>query len=235
MLKNMICTYTLYRILSCLLVRAVNSAMPICFIFISSHSHRYLYWTEGGDTPRVARASLDNFSSIQTIYSSQLNEPTGITIDYLTTTLIWASNLTVYSSNLDGTNVQELVSTNTDQSPFQILVTGDRLYWTSSAIAGLNVMTLGDTESLTFLSFQGTSPVSSWGITAIDENKRPESGEMGAWHIWAWRIYIGCGIQYGEAAAPICGGMAYYIAPVLVGKFWQLKIYYIECVITSNE
>ena len=51
-------------------------------------------------------------------------------------------------------------------------------------------MTLEDTESLVFLPFQGTSPISSRGITAIDENKRPESGEMGAWHIHMSIAYI---------------------------------------------
>ena len=135
-----------------------------------------MYWTESN---RVARVPLDDTTAVETVYSP-LNQGTGITIDYLTATLIWGSNQTLHTSNLDGTNVQELLPTNDARSPFQILVTGDRLYWTSIDSDGLNVVTLsGAAEPPIFLSFEGfDNIVSSQGLTAIDENKRPDSGEL---------------------------------------------------------
>ncbi len=142
----------------------------ICFF-----NFRYIYWTESGTTPRVRRTSIANPSSIEDIYTSA-GDPTGIAIDYLSDVLIWSDLVdnTIRSSNFNGTNVIDIITTTSDQAPFQIVVTGDKLYWTSPDSAGINRITLFNPNTLVHFSLEGYPVASSTnGITVIDENKRP--------------------------------------------------------------
>ena len=125
---------------------------------------------------------MDPSSTNQTIVSS-LGNPTGITIDYLNSKLIWVDQLnrSISYSNLDGLDVMDLLTTPIGQSPFQIVVTGDKLYWSTAGWSGgveFGVVTLYDSSTMFSLSLEGFSATSINGLTIVDENKKPGNGML---------------------------------------------------------
>ena len=123
---------------------------------------------------------MDPSNTVEETLVLSLGNPTGITIDYLNSKLIWADQLnrSISYSNLDGLDVLDLLTTPTDQSPFQIVVTGDKLYWSTVGGAEFGVVTLYDSSTMFSLSLEGFSATSINGLTVVDENKKPGNGML---------------------------------------------------------
>lgn len=86
-----------------------------------------------------------------------------------------------------------MLITNITKSPYQITVSGNRLYWTTLDVGGFSLMYLYDQSSLVS-QLLSSSFVSTIGITALDEQKtqgndgKREKGECKAndegTHLW---------------------------------------------------
>ncbi|XP_019854787.1 PREDICTED: uncharacterized protein LOC100641362, partial [Amphimedon queenslandica] len=141
----------------------------------------HLYWTEGGSTPSIKRGSLNN--STQEDFSVSLSSssrPTGITIDYINSRLIWGDQASscLSMSNLNGNDITVLLNTSTETAPFQLVINGDRLYWStegSSLFSSVSLFRREQVNSLDLVGGFNPQPV-VYGITTIDQNKRPNSG-----------------------------------------------------------
>ena len=91
--------------------------------------HRYFFWTDWGENPRIERASMDG-KQRTVLHSLHLAWPNGLTIDYATQTLYWidAKVLTIESSFIDGSNRRPIRTVGL-RHPFAMTVFEDSLYW----------------------------------------------------------------------------------------------------------
>ena len=101
-------------------------AYPWLFCF---HVHRYFFWTDWGENPRIERASMDGRERT-VLHSLHLAWPNGLTIDYATHTLYWidAKVLTIESSFIDGSNRRPIRTVDL-RHPFALTMFENRLYW----------------------------------------------------------------------------------------------------------
>ena len=104
--------------------------------------------------------------------------PSGIAIDYISQKLIWCdfSSRTIQYSNLDGSNSNVLFTTEEEKAPFQIVVAGPELYWSSPNSNNSNRITLYESNSAVSFQVAGVLSTSLYGITVEDENKVPITG-----------------------------------------------------------
>ena len=99
-----------------------------------------MYWTDGGDTDRIKRSSLDG-SGVEDLVTSGLDEPEGLALDVAGGKMYWADGGSsgdrargkIQRSNLDGSGVEDLVTTGF-WHPVGIAldVAGGKMYWTHS-------------------------------------------------------------------------------------------------------
>lgn len=95
---------------------------------------RYIYWTNSNpDNPSIERLSLDSKIK-ETVISDDLNDPLGITIDYLTQRIYWTDRRTgiyyrIESANLDGKE-RQVIHEGTYQTPVSIAVDKNSVFWT---------------------------------------------------------------------------------------------------------
>ena len=75
--------------------------------------------------------------------------------------------------------METLVTTSDDDSPFQIHISGDELFWTTEGDQSFSVITLNDYNNSVSLDLKGFVDIIPviYGITSIDDNKRPDSGK----------------------------------------------------------
>ena len=88
---------------------------------------RILFWTEHGSSPKIRRSSLDG-SSVFNIVISNVQEPMGITIDYVQDMVYWVdrSKATIEKATFIGQSRETVTS-----------ITGSQLF----GISVLNVIT----------------------------------------------------------------------------------------------
>ncbi len=130
-----------------------------------------MYWTDRGTPPKIERASMDG-TLRETIRSSGLSLPYGLTIDYATQTLYWvdAGIDNLQSSSVDGTNHLLLTTVNI-LTPFAITFYEDRLYWTdhsSNRILSAPVASPSDYSYI--ITTQSYDP---YGIHVVTEERQP--------------------------------------------------------------
>lgn len=68
-------------------------------------NHRFMYWTDWGEVPKIERAGMDG-SSRSVIINTDIYWPNGLTLDYEERKLYWADAKLnfIHRSNLDGTH-----------------------------------------------------------------------------------------------------------------------------------
>ena len=91
----------------------------------------YLFWTDVGVNPMIARTSLAG-SNFEKIVSKDIKWVNGLSIDFDDERLYWADAYydKIESSNLDG-NYRKVLTT--AYHPFAITVHGHYIYWTDWA------------------------------------------------------------------------------------------------------
>ncbi|KAL3851788.1 hypothetical protein ACJMK2_015497 [Sinanodonta woodiana] len=94
-------------------------------------SQGLMFWTEKGTLPHIGRASM-NGDNIQFIIKSEINQPTGITIDYSENKIYWTDNVLdrVERSDFNG-NGRYIVSEETGAKLLDIVLSGNYLFFTA--------------------------------------------------------------------------------------------------------
>nr|XP_018898096.1 PREDICTED: low-density lipoprotein receptor-related protein 4 [Bemisia tabaci] len=89
-----------------------------------------VFWSDLGPHPRIERIEM-NGENRRVVVNSSLQWPNGLAIDYPASRLYWVDAKThlIESSNLDGTNRQQVVTKGLPH-PFSLTVFDDALYWT---------------------------------------------------------------------------------------------------------
>ncbi len=130
-----------------------------------------MYWTDWGEPAKIERASMDG-SDRQTIHSTELGEPNGITIDYQTQTIYWTdSELGVIEySNTDGTNRRQLESGLSN--PYAITIEGSLVFFTDLLDVGVHTTHKLDNDNVT--KFTSAFTLQPTGIEVIAPNKQAE-------------------------------------------------------------
>ncbi|XP_038070381.1 hyalin-like isoform X2 [Patiria miniata] len=95
--------------------------------------HRYIFWSDIGDNPRIERADLDGRNRT-IIVEGGLNWPSSVTIDLAGNSLYWidAGHDIIETSDISGNN-RRIVANLTVHSvtyPFDLAVYADYVYWT---------------------------------------------------------------------------------------------------------
>lgn len=87
-----------------------------------------MYWADSG-FGRIEKASMDG-TSMSTLHDSDLDGPTGLTLDINYQTLYWTDSTrrVLERSSTDGTN-REILTSNTISSPAYIAYYDGYLYW----------------------------------------------------------------------------------------------------------
>ncbi|MFK8101274.1 MAG: T9SS type A sorting domain-containing protein [Saprospiraceae bacterium] len=136
-----------------------------------------LYWTDRGTN---TIESYDLVNEVRTVLvDSDLLEPRGITLDKVNQKMYWVDLGTnkIQRANLDGTNVEDLITGGIIQEPhdIQLDLTAGKMYWTDRAadkvmradLNGTNAETLVNTgiSNLSFILLDVEKGVFYWGDT----------------------------------------------------------------------
>lgn len=150
-----------------------------CSQQVSLSFHRFLYYSESGGSPTVSRVSLTDFSSSQVLFSTDLNSPSGVAIDFVRGRLYWADEDRgrIEHSGLNGQGRTTFAS-HSSYEPFQLAIVGDKLVWTTQDSTSYHVADLLDSSSIVTLSLiePFEADVHLFGLTVKNENLRPEPG-----------------------------------------------------------
>ena len=93
---------------------------------------RYMFWSDWGETPKIARASMDG-SDRKNVITTDIKWPNGLAVDYNKPRLYWLDAHKEFSrlesSDLDGNDRKKLISSSLPH-PFSITIHGNRVFWT---------------------------------------------------------------------------------------------------------
>ena len=100
------------------------------FVLFCYVSHRWLYWSDWGESALIERASMDGRGK-NAIVSSGLVWPNGLAIDVHSQSLYWADAMLdkIEAANTDGSN-RHVLTTLGIFHPFSLTVLQSQLYWT---------------------------------------------------------------------------------------------------------
>ena len=106
-----------------------------------------------------------------------LENPSGLTIDFLQEELVWIESNTIKSSSLSGSNVQTILSS-AFPSPAQIGLHGNDLIWISIGEAIYRKVERSNPSEV--LSFSVTTNDGTmhplYGLAVLNENRQPNQG-----------------------------------------------------------
>ena len=117
--------------------RTDNNCSTAATLTVSTSPPVHMYWTiaEAGASA-IQRAYL-NGTNVEDIVSTGLSAPSGIALDIAGGKMYWTDWVAnkIQCANLDGTNVQTLVTTENHPWDIALDVAGGKMYWTMSSIA----------------------------------------------------------------------------------------------------
>lgn len=99
---------------------------------------RYLFWTDGGQTPKIERALLDG-TNRTVLASESLASPYGLTIDYTNDLLYWTDGVLDMISRMaiDGTQRQIVRYGSRYPSPTGMAIFGNYMLWVDNRLGKL--------------------------------------------------------------------------------------------------
>lgn len=99
---------------------------------------RYLFWTDGGQMPKIERALLDG-TNRTVLASASLASPRGLTVDYTADFLYWTDDvLDMFSRmHVDGTQREIIRFGSRYPSPTGMAVFGNNMLWVDSKLKKL--------------------------------------------------------------------------------------------------
>uniref|UniRef100_A0A8C4T430 EGF-like domain-containing protein n=1 Tax=Erpetoichthys calabaricus TaxID=27687 RepID=A0A8C4T430_ERPCA len=91
---------------------------------------RFLFWTDGGQTPKIERALLDG-TNRTVLASSSISTPTGLAVDYTNDFLYWTDDSLdmISSMRYDGTQRQIIRYGSRYPTPAGISIFGNNMIW----------------------------------------------------------------------------------------------------------
>lgn len=99
---------------------------------------RYLFWTDGGQAPKIERALLDG-TNRTVLASESLASPHGLTIDYTNDFLYWTDDVLDMFSRMatDGTQRQIIRYGSRYPSPTGMAIFGNYMLWVDKKLGKL--------------------------------------------------------------------------------------------------
>lgn len=99
---------------------------------------RYVFWTDGGQTPKIERALLDG-TNRTVLASESLASPRGLTIDYTNDFLYWTDDVLNMISRMatDGTQRQIILYGSRYPSPTGMAIFGNYMLWVDKKLGKL--------------------------------------------------------------------------------------------------
>lgn len=132
---------------------------------------RWLYWIEAGENPTICRKIL-NGEFYQVLVDSNLESPSGLTINFLTGMLYWGDIGRIEEFDLIKLN-RSTYYINPDIIPFQITTVREFIIFTVNEMTKYGVFKVG-ANLLTMIRVQSGSLV--YGIIALSQSKEPTKG-----------------------------------------------------------
>lgn len=131
-----------------------------------------MYWTAEGS---IFRAGMDGSDRkiLTTIPLSGRRALRGITIDFQTSRLLWAcaDGDKVQSSNMDGGDIQTIITVPSNSWPFGIGMFADRIYWTNYNLKTLSSCTRTGEDYRILYTGTISSPFHLAMVPALDPPK----------------------------------------------------------------
>lgn len=99
---------------------------------------RYLFWTDGGQTPKIERALLDG-TNRTVLASESLASPRGLTVDYTNDFLYWTDDVLDMISRMapDGTQRQIIRYGSRIPAPMGVAIFGNNMLWVDKKLGKL--------------------------------------------------------------------------------------------------
>nr|CAB3263508.1 LRP5/6 low-density lipoprotein receptor-related protein 6 [Phallusia mammillata] len=96
-------------------------------------SNGYIYWSQWGPDPCIMRAELDGSNPVE-INENPVGRPNSLTIDYAEQRLYFVDLeiRTIVSTNMNGSDLREVVRGKSNQTFFSLTLFGDYIYWSDS-------------------------------------------------------------------------------------------------------
>ena len=150
---------------------------------------RYMFWTDWGETAKIERTFM-NGEGRRTLISTGLDQPNGITIDYLSERIYWTDSVleNIEYAKYDGT---ERTVLETQASgllfPFALTVANDILFWSdwaSGSIYATHKDHGADNEQGYFSEIVHFPASIPYGVEALLSDRQP-SGKVSHMHIVA--------------------------------------------------
>ena len=167
------------------------SAVTILSSLLCVLIHRWLFWTDLGEEPKIERISMDGRNRT-TIISTGIMQPKGLAIDYDTHTLFWCDAVQdrIESSNFDGSHRAILLEGRIIYDPFSLAFFNGSLFWSDLVVGAVYALSVADPEEYRFVRIILDTDLS--GIKVVSESRQAE-GER--------RIVIGTCLNTSDECA----------------------------------
>lgn len=135
---------------------------------------RWIYWVEASETPAISRKKLYG-KYYQVLINSDLRNPTGLAIDFISGSLYWGDIGKIETIDLV-TLKRKAYYLDPDLVPFQLTTVRDYVAFTITDRTKYCLFEV-DRALLSMISLQSNNPANSvYGITALSQSKEPTKG-----------------------------------------------------------
>ena len=141
-------------------------------------AHRWLFWTDWGENPKLERMSMDG-TAHTTIISSDIVWPSGLAIDHHTQTLYWcdASLDRLESSDFNGEHRTILMERQFIFYPFGLAYFNSTLYWGDWVVGFLYRLSVVDTTDYNYV--RAVLESEPTGLRVVSRMNQPKGKRRG--------------------------------------------------------